>query len=145
MCGCVDQCFVRPSDPFILMMCHSQYHPQERSAGVLNQLKNIERESRQCEYPACGAKAKDGAVLHKCVGCRVALYCSKAHAVLRMPEHESFCVELTRVCSLPGCEERAYARVTCRQCKVATYCSKGHRDKHSTAHESLCQELRRNR
>ncbi len=142
MCGCVDQCFVRPSDPFILMMCHSQYHPQERSAGVLNQLKNIERESRQCEYPACGAKAKDGAVLHKCAGCRVALYCSKAHAVLHMPEHESFCVELTRVCDLPGCEERAYARVTCRQCKVATYCSKGHRDKHSTAHEGRCEERR---
>jgi hypothetical protein len=124
------------------MMCHSQYYSQERAAKFANLAKDYQRDVRQCEYPACGAKAKDGAVLHKCAGCRVALYCSKAHAVLHMPEHESFCVELTRVCSLPGCEERAYARVTCGQCKVATYCSKRHRTAHASAHEALCEELR---
>jgi hypothetical protein len=90
----------------------------------------------------CAAKAKDGTVLHKCPGCRVALYCSKAHAVLHMPEHETFCVELTRICDLPGCAEKAYAHVTCRQCKVASYCSKSHRSAHVSAHESRCEELR---
>jgi hypothetical protein len=127
------------------MMCHYQYNHQENTASNIKLLKDQQRDVRQCEYPACGAKAKDGAVLHKCAGCRVALYCSKAHAVLHMPEHASFCAELTRVCDLPGCKERAYARVACLRCKAATYCSKKHRDKHSTAHESLCEELRGNR
>jgi hypothetical protein len=122
------------------MMCHS-LNFQESTANMIEYAKDYRREVRQCEYPACGAKAKDGAVLHKCAGCRVAVYCSKAHAVLHMPEHECFCVELTRVCSLPGCEERAYARVICRQCKAATYCSKGHRTAHASAHEALCEEL----
>jgi hypothetical protein len=86
-------------------------------------------------------KAKDGAVLHKCAGCRVVLYCSKAHAVLHMPEHESLCAELTRICDLPGCEERAYAHVTCRRCKVASYCSKSHRSAHVSTHEGRCDGL----
>jgi hypothetical protein len=123
-------------------MCHSQYYLQREAADTFKEAKAAQRDVRQCEYPACGAKAKDGAVLHKCAGCRVALYCSKAHAVLHMPEHKSFCVELTRVCNLPGCEERAYSRVTCSQCKVATYCSKKHRAAHVQAHEGLCEELR---
>ena len=124
------------------MIYHSQYYLQREAAGIIKEAKAAQRDVRQCEYPPCQAKAKDGVVLHKCAGCRVALYCSKAHAVLHMPEHESFCVELTRVCDLPGCDERAYARAMCRQCKAAMYCSKGHRTAHVSAHESLCEELR---
>jgi hypothetical protein len=105
--------------------------------------KNRQREVRQCEYTACQVKAKDGAVLHKCPGCRVALYCSKAHAVLHVPEHESFCEELTRIFDYPKCKERADVDITCRRCKVATYCSKRHMTKHSLAHQSRCDMLRR--
>ena len=102
------------------------------------------KDARQCEYPACDVKAKDGATLLKCDGCKVALYCCKAHAVLHMPEHESLCEELTRICDYPKCKERADVDITCRRCKVATYCSKRHRTKHSSAHESscVCEELR---
>jgi hypothetical protein len=103
--------------------------------------KERQREIRKCELPACGVKAIDGATLSKCAGCRVALYCCKGHAVQHVPEHESFCEELTRLCDYPECEERASVRVTCRQCKVAMYCSKRHRLKHTSVHESLCDEL----
>jgi hypothetical protein len=102
--------------------------------------KDYQRENRQCEHPACQVKAIDGATLHKCAGCRVALYCCKDHAVQHLPEHESFCEELTQVCDWPGCEERAL--VKCRQCKVAMYCNQRHRAKHESAHDSLCEELR---
>jgi hypothetical protein len=61
-----------------------------------------------------------------------------------LPEHESFCEELTRLCDCPGCEECAEVKIKCRGCKTATYCSKRYRDKHSSAHESsgVCEELR---
>ncbi len=100
--------------------------------------KDRQRAVRQCEYPACGVKAKD-ATLHKCAGCRVALYCSREHAALHRSEHESFCDELTRTCSYPKCEYQAEVR--CRKCKVAMYCDARHRSKHWAAHESVCQEL----
>jgi hypothetical protein len=119
------------------------YHPsftsQEYIAKVTKDAKDRLREVRQCEHPACQVKAKDGAVLSKCAGCRVTLYCCKDHAVQHLPEHESFCEELTQVCDCTGCEERGV--VKCRQCKVAMYCSKRHRSKHASAHESLCEEL----
>ena len=115
-----------------------------RKADFAKTVKDRQREVRQCEYPACQVKAKDGATLIKCAGCRSALYCCKDHAVLHRPEHESFCNELTRVCDYPGCEEQAYTSVMCPRCKVASYCSKKHREKHSSAHESsgVCEELR---
>jgi hypothetical protein len=112
---------------------------QESTAKFKEKAKDHQRDVRHCEYPACQVKAKDGATLHKCAGCRVTLYCSKDHAVQHYPEHESFCLELTRVCDYPGCEERS--EVKCRQCKVATYCGKRHRSMHSSAHESVCAEL----
>ena len=120
-------------------MCHALFTTQEQIAEIIKNAKDGQREARQCEYPACGVKAKDGAILHKCAGCRVALYCCKDHAVQHLSEHESFCEELTLVCDYPGCEERG--EVKCRQCKVAMYCSKRHRSKHASAHESLCEEL----
>ena len=113
---------------------------QEQAADISKQAKDFQRDVRQCEYPACEVKAKDGATLHKCPGCRVALYCDKAHAILHMDEHESFCDELTRPCDYPGCERRALT--SCRKCKVAMYCGERHRSKHWAAHESVCEELR---
>ena len=115
---------------------------QESVAHAINYAKDFQREVRQCEYPACAIKAKDGAVLLKCPGCRVALYCCMTHAMQHMPEHKSFCKELTRICDWPGCKERADVDITCRRCKVATYCSKRHREKHMEKHESRCEELR---
>ena len=113
---------------------------QEDTANYSKEAKDKQREGRQCEHPACQVKAKDGAVLSKCAGCRVTLYCCKDHAMQHLPEHESFCKELTQICDCPGCEERG--EVKCRQCKVALYCSARHRTKHLSAHESLCEELR---
>ena len=113
---------------------------QEAVAGVIKEAKDRQRQVRQCEYPACEVKATDGATLHKCPGCRVALYCDKSHAILHMLEHESFCIELTRTCDYPGCEERA--EITCSECGVAMYCyGKKHMRKHRAAHESVCEEL----
>ena len=112
---------------------------QETVARVIKAAKDSQRRVRQCEYPACEVKAKDGATLHKCPGCRVALYCDKSHAILHMLEHESFCDELTRLCDYPGCKRRAL--VKCGRCKAATYCGERHRSKHSSAHEGLCEEL----
>ena len=113
---------------------------QETFAGFIKEAKGLQRQVRQCEYPACEVKAKDGATLHKCPGCRVALYCDKSHAILHMLEHESFCVELTRTCGYPGCEERAV--ITCSECGVAAYCyGKKHMRRHRAAHESVCEEL----
>ena len=115
---------------------------QKQVANTIKDAKGLQREVRQCELPACGVKAKDGAVLSKCAGCRVALYCCKDHAVRHRPEHESLCDELTRICDYPRCKERADVDITCRQCKVAAYCSKRHRSKHTSAHhEGLCEEL----
>ena len=112
---------------------------QKQVAGVIKNVKDRQRQVRQCEYPACGVKATDGATLHKCPGCRVALYCDKSHAILHMLEHESFCDELTRTCDYPGCERRALT--SCRKCKVAMYCGERHRSRHWAAHESVCEEL----
>ena len=112
---------------------------QKKDADSGREAKERQREVRQCEYPACEVKAKDGATLHKCPGCRVALYCDKSHAILHMLEHESFCDELTRLCDYPGCKRRAL--VKCGRCKAATYCGERHRSKHSSAHEGLCEEL----
>ena len=113
---------------------------QEQVAEFIKDAKARQRHVRQCEYPACEVKAKDGATLHKCPGCRVALYCDKSHAILHMLEHESFCVELTRTCDYPGCEDRA--EVTCSECGVAAYCyGKKHMRRHRAAHESVCEEL----
>ena len=128
---------------FLSWVCLS--HFQGCNADFGKGAKARQREVRQCEYPACQVKAKDGATLLKCAECRSALYCCKDHAVLHRPEHESLCRELTRLCDYPGCEERAEEdHVTCRRCKVASYCSKTHREKHSSAHESsgVCEELR---
>ena len=113
---------------------------QETVAGFIKRAKARQRQVRQCEYPACEVKATDGATLHKCPGCRVALYCDKSHAILHMLEHESFCDELTRTCDYPECKRRALMQ--CRECKVATYCCHRHKAKHSSAHESRCEELR---
>ena len=122
-------------------MCHAHsLTSQEVVDGIIKKAKDCQREIRQCEHPACQVKAKDGAVLSKCAGCRVTLYCCKDHAVQHLPEHESFCRELMQVCDCPGCEERG--EVKCRQCKVALYCSTRHRSKHLAAHESVCEELR---
>ena len=125
-------------------MCHALFTTQEQIAEIIKSAKAKQREVRQCDYPACGVKAKDGVILHKCAGCRVALYCCKDHAVQHRPEHESFCEELYRICDYPRCKERADVDITCRRCKVATYCSKSHRTKHASAHESsgVCEELR---
>ncbi len=120
-------------------MYHPSFTSQEHIAEFTKKAKAAQREVRQCEHPACQVKAKDGATLLKCAGCRVTLYCCKDHAVQHLPEHESFCEELTQICDYPGCEERG--EVKCRQCKVSMYCSKKHRSKHSSAHESLCEEL----
>ena len=114
--------------------------PQEFIAKLSKHAKDCQRNVRQCEYPACEVKAKDGATLHKCAGCRVALYCCKAHAIAHRLEHERFCDELTRVCDYPACKKRAH--IKCGQCKVATYCGERHMSKHSSAHESVCEELR---
>jgi hypothetical protein len=103
-----------------------------------------QKDARRCDLPACQASAADlklGSRFAKCPGCRVAIYCCKAHAVQHMAEHESLCRELTRICDQSGCKKRADVDVRCRQCKVATYCSKRHRDKHASAHESRCEEL----
>ena len=112
---------------------------QEHTAEIIKQVKTYQRDVRICEYPACGVNAKD-ATLHKCAGCRVALYCDKSHAILHRPEHEIFCRELTRLCDYPECKKRAL--VKCGRCKVATYCGERHMSKHSSAHESVCEELR---
>ena len=113
---------------------------QETVVRVIKEAKGYQRQVRQCEYPACEVKAKDGATLHKCPGCRVALYCDKSHAILHMLEHESFCDELTRTCDFPGCAERA--TIWCPECGVAAYCfGKKHMRKHRAAHESVCEEL----
>ena len=127
---------------YFLILCHSLF--QEKEANFAKEAKARQREVRLCEYTPCQVKAKDGATLLKCAGCRSALYCCKDHAVLHRPEHESLCEELTRLCDCPGCEERAEVNITCRRCKVATYCSKRHREKNSSAHESsgVCEELR---
>ena len=113
---------------------------QKERADFTKGAKDRQRAVRQCEYPACGVKAKDGATLHKCAGCRVSLYCDKSHAILHRLEHESFCDELTRACDHPACERRAF--VGCRKCKVAMYCGEKHKSKHCAAHESVCEELR---
>jgi hypothetical protein len=107
--------------------------------------KEIQKNARRCDLPACQASAADlklGSRFAKCPGCRVAIYCCKDHAVQHMAEHESLCEELTRICDYPKCKKRADIDVRCRQCKVATYCNKKHRSKHSSAHESRCEELR---
>lgn len=104
--------------------------------------KVLQRLVRQCEYPACVTLTEKvkASTLHKCPGCRVALYCDKSHAILHMLEHESFCFELTRTCGYPGCEERAV--ITCSECGVAAYCyGKKHMRRHRAAHESVCREL----
>ena len=106
--------------------------------------KTRQRDARRCDYPACQASAADlklGERFKKCPACRVAIYCCKDHAVRHYVEHESLCEELTRICDLPSCKERADIDIMCRQCKVATYCSRKHREKHSSAHESRCEEL----
>ena len=104
---------------------------------IIKAAKVLQRLVRQCEYPACEVKAT---TLHKCPGCRVALYCDKSHAIAHRLEHESFCDELTRTCDYPGCEERAV--ITCSECGVAAYCfGKKHMRKHRAAHESVCREL----
>ena len=127
-----------------LIQCPSYFQEQKFDADFANGVKDRHRAVRQCEYPACQVKAKDGATLIKCAGCRSALYCCKDHAVLHRPDHESLCNELTRLCNYPGCEEQAFINAVCARCKVATYCSKNHREKHSSAHESsgVCEELR---
>ena len=112
---------------------------QELAAEISKLAKDYQRDVRQCEYPACEVKAKD-ATLHKCAGCRVALYCCKGHAILHRLEHERFCDELTRTCDYPACKKRAH--IKCRRCKVATYCGERYMSKHSSAHESVCEELR---
>ena len=67
------------------------------------------------------------------------MYCDKAHAILHMDEHESFCDELTRPCDFSQCERRALT--SCRKCKVAMYCGERHRSRHWETHESVCEEL----
>ncbi len=111
---------------------------QASTAEIIKNAKDFQRKVRQCEYPKCGVKAQH-ATLHKCPGCRVALYCDKAHAMLHMLDHEDFCDELTRACDFPTCERRAL--VKCKTCKIATYCGERHRSKHASAHESVCEEL----
>ena len=112
---------------------------QKSAADIVKNAKNFQRAVRHCEYPACGVNAKDK-TLHKCAGCRVALYCGKDHAAMHMLEHESFCDELTRACDYPACERRAFD--ICRRCKVSMYCGEKHMSKHRAAHESVCEELR---
>jgi hypothetical protein len=110
----------------------------------MNIAKKKQRDARRCDLPACQASAADlklGSRFAKCPGCRVAVYCCKAHAVLHYPEHKSLCDELTRICDHPKCKERADIDIKCRRCKVATYCSKRHRSKHMSAHEGRCEEL----
>ena len=118
---------------------------QEKMANFSNNIaKTRQREARRCDYPACQASAADlkvGERFKKCPGCRVAIYCCRNHAMRHMPEHESLCKELTRICDYPSCKEGADIDIMCRQCKVATYCSRKHRSKHSAAHESRCDEL----
>ena len=117
---------------------------QEKMAGDAQVTKTSQRDARRCDYHACQASAADmkvGERFKKCPGCRVAIYCCNNHAMRHMPEHESLCKELTRICDYPSCKERADIDITCRQCKVVTYCSKKHRSKHSSAHESRCEEL----
>ena len=111
---------------------------QEQNAKAIKKAKDFQRAVRKCEYPNCGVKAQHAA-LHKCPGCRVALYCGKQHAMLHMLDHEDFCDELTRACDYPKCERRAL--VKCKTCKIATYCGERHRSKHASAHESVCEEL----
>ena len=136
--------FLLVSDSTFIFIYTLSLTTQDKAAHAIKVAKDTQREVRQCEYPACAVKAKDGAVLLKCPGCRVALYCCTTHAMQHMPEHKSFCKELTRICDYPKCKERADVDITCRRCKVATYCSKKHRTKHSSAHEgqSRCEELR---
>ena len=114
-------------------------YTQKLIAKISSKAKDYQRDVRQCEYPACEVKAKK-ATLHKCAGCRVALYCGKDHASRHLPDHLSFCRELTRLCDYPECEKRA--QIKCGRCKVATYCGERHMSKHSSAHESVCEELR---
>ncbi len=90
---------------------------QNSTADFSKQAKDKQRAVRQCEYSACGVNAKDK-ILHKCAGCRVALYCGKHHAALHRPEHESFCDELTRACDYPACERRAFVSCHGIRCKA---------------------------
>ncbi len=146
MYGCVSQSVLRLKpylnlsfSSYSCIVLYFQTTTQKASADFSKGAKERQRAVRQCEFPACGVKAKDTTPLHKCAGCRVALYCSREHAALHRSEHESFCDELTQTCSYPKCEYQAEVR--CRKCKVAMYCTERHRAKHSSAHESVCEEL----
>ena len=138
MHSCVVQCFCILKSYFAFFVLLRSLNKQEKNAEAIKDAKTFQRAVRQCEHPACGVKAKD-ATLHKCPGCRVALYCGKQHAMLHMLDHEDFCDELTRTCNFPECERRAL--ISCRQCKIAMYCNEMHRSKHRAAHESVCEEL----
>jgi hypothetical protein len=117
---------------------------QNKAADFAKITKVKQKGARRCDYPPCQASAADlklGSRFAKCPGCRVAIYCCKAHAVEHLSEHEDLCEELTRICDYPKCGESADIDVWCRQCKVAMYCGKRHRSKHASAHESRCEEL----
>ena len=113
---------------------------QKKVVEIIDLAKTAQRDVRICEYPACEVKAKDKIPLLKCPRCRVTLYCGKDHASQHLPDHLSFCRELTRLCDYPECQKRA--QIKCGRCKVATYCGERHMSKHSSAHESVCEELR---
>ncbi len=117
-------------------------HSQEQTADYAKGALSRQRDARRCDYPACGASAADLDIprLSKCPRCRTAIYCSTAHAVLHLDDHESLCEELQRICDYPECEERA--AIWCSECDVAAYCfGKKHMRKHKEAHESVCREL----